>query len=58
MNTEQTLKEIYEKVRNHQPTDEQLKMFRDNLEQLTFITGRVSVVEQIKEIAREKGIEL
>ena len=50
------LKEVYQRNRNHQPSEDKEKMFRDDLEKLTYICGRVDVVNDIKKLAEEKGI--
>lgn len=54
---ENLFKELYETVRNHQPSEEQEKMFRDDMEKLTFITGRVEVVNQIIDFAKKHNID-
>lgn len=55
---EETIKEIYEIVKNHQPTAEEEKMCRDEFEKLTLICGKVSVVNKIVEYAKQNGIDL
>lgn len=54
----EVLEELYQRNRNHEPSEATETMFRDDLEKLTYICGRVDVVNNIKEYASSKGITL